>query len=84
MNDLIFKGIWVIIGLIMLRFYAKRKHTVRSAILGMVSGGVSLVLLHYFGSYIGFSPQINMFNTMMSLVLGVPGVILITCVNMLL
>ena len=84
MNDLIFKGIWVITGLIMLRFYAKRKHTVRSALFGMVSGGASLVLFHYFGSYIGFSPQINMFNTMASLVLGVTGVALIAGVNMFL
>ncbi len=31
MNDVIFKGIWVLLGIIMLRYYAKRKHTVKSA-----------------------------------------------------
>ncbi|MGN0613266.1 MAG: pro-sigmaK processing inhibitor BofA family protein [Porcipelethomonas sp.] len=84
MNEYIFKGIWVIAGIIMLRFYAKRKNTVRSAFFGMISGGIALVLLHYFGGYIGFTPPVNLFNTMVSLILGIPGVVLIAAVNLLL
>lgn len=84
MNDLIFKGIWVLAGLIMLRYYAKRKHTVRSALSGMASGGAALMLMHYFGDYIGFTPPLNLFNTAVSLILGIPGVALITCVNLFL
>lgn len=84
MNDVIFKAIWVLLGIIMLRYYAKRKHTVKSAFFGMLSGGTVLVIMHYFGSHIGFSPPLNLFNTMISLVLGVPGVILISAVNLFL
>ena len=84
MNDVIFKGIWVLLGIIMLRYYAKRKHTVKSAFFGMLSGGTVLVIMHYFGSHIVFTPPLNLFNTMISLVLGVPGVILISAVNLLL
>lgn len=84
MNDIIFKGIWILAGIIMLRYYAKRKHTIKSVFFGMLSGGTVLVLMHYFGNHIGFTPPLNLFNTMVSLVLGIPGVILITAVNMFL
>ena len=84
MNDYIFKFIWIVAGLIMLRVYAKRKGTVKSAFVGMLSGGAALILLHYYGSYIGFSPPVNLFNTVVSLVLGIPGVALIAAVNLLL
>lgn len=48
MNDVIFKGIWVLLGIIMLRYYAKRKHTVKSAFFGMLSGGTVLVIMPLF------------------------------------
>ncbi len=82
MNDIIFKGILVAIALIMLIYYAKRKHTIRSAFMGMFSGGCTLLLLHYFGGEFGFSPPVNFFNTIISVVLGIPGAILIMAVNM--
>lgn len=59
MNDVIFKGIWVLLGIIMLRYYAKRKHTVKSAFFGMLSGGTGTCAMHYFGSHIGFSPPLT-------------------------
>ena len=37
MNETIFKAIWIVAGIIMLIFYSKRKHTVRSALSGMLS-----------------------------------------------
>lgn len=81
MNDYIFKFIWIAIGIIMLRIYAKRKSTIKSALFGMLSGGAALILLHYFGGYIGFSPPLNLFNTMVSLLLGIPGLTLIVIAN---
>ena len=84
MNDYIFKIIWIVIGIIMLRIYAKRKSTIKSVLFGMVSGGTALISLHYFGGYIGFSPPLNLFNTMVSLLLGIPGVALILISNLLL
>ena len=53
----------------------------RSALFGMTSGCAALVALHYFGDYIGFAPDINMFNTMVSLILGIPGAVLIMAAN---
>ncbi len=84
MNDYIFKLIWIVAGLIMLRFYARRKKTIKSAIIGMVSGAAALILLHYYGDNIGFAPPLNLFNTTVSLVMGIPGAALIMAVNLLL
>lgn len=83
MNDMIYKGIWVVSAIIMIIYYARRKHTVRSALSGMLSGGAALLLLHYFGDNLGYSPPVNLFNTAVSLVLGVPGAALIMAVNLI-
>ena len=83
MNENIFKAIWVIAGIIMLIYYGKRKKTLRSALFGMTSGCAALVGFHYFGDYVGFAPDINMFNTMVSLILGIPGAVLIMAANIL-
>ncbi|MCI7803726.1 MAG: pro-sigmaK processing inhibitor BofA family protein [Oscillospiraceae bacterium] len=83
MNDMIYKGIWVVSAIIMIIYYARRKHTVRSALSGMLSGGAALILLHYFGDNLGYAPPVNLFNTAVSLVLGVPGAALIMAVNLI-
>lgn len=83
MYDMIFKGICVAIILIMVVYYAKRKNTIRSAFVGMLSGVAALVLLHYFGDRIGYSPPVNMFNTGVALTLGIPGTALIMAVNII-
>lgn len=83
MDKMIFKGIWIAVGLIMLIYYARRKHTVRSVFFGMLSGCIALVLMHYFGGKLGFAPPVNLFNTAVSLILGVPGVVLIMVVNLI-
>ena len=73
-TDIIFASIWCVLGAIMLFYYSKRKHPVLYAMFGMASGGGALLLLHYYGDKIGIVPQLNIFNTMVSLVLGIPGV----------
>lgn len=81
MNRYIFIAIWLLLGIIILRMYAKRKHTVRSAFFGMMSGGISLAALHFFGGYIGLDIPLNLFNTAVSLILGIPGTAVIAAVN---
>lgn len=58
-------------GLIMLIYYARSKHPVRSALKGMASGGAALMLLHLFGG--AFSLPLSIFNLAWSLILGIPG-----------
>lgn len=83
MNDIIYKVIWAALGIIMIIYYARRKHTVRSAVTGMLSGAAALILLHYFGDNLGYAPPVNLFNTAVSLVLGIPGTALIMAVNLI-
>ena len=64
-TEWIFCGIWLIAGLGMLRCYLSRKRPLRSALLGMLTGAAALTLMHLYGGRI-------------SLLLGVPGVTLLT------
>ncbi len=74
--DIIFTLLWSISGAIMLVYYANRKHPLLSALFGMLSGGGCLLLLCFYGDKIGITAELNLFNTMISLILGIPGVIL--------
>ncbi len=81
MQKYIFYAVWAAAALIMLIFYSKREHAFRSSLLGMGSGAGGLLILHYFGSYIGIAVPLNIFNTALSLILGIPGTALIAVVN---
>lgn len=84
MKENCFIAIWFFFGVIMLRFYAKRNRTVFSAFVGMMSGGVSLVALHYLGAYLETTIPVNLFNTAVAIILGIPGTAVIAAVNLLL
>lgn len=73
-TDIIFTLIWCILGVVMLVYYSKRKFPVLSGLFGMMSGGGTLLLLHFYGDKIGIITELNFFNTMISLILGIPGV----------
>lgn len=73
----IFWIIWAVAGLIMLLYYAKRKHAFISALFGMGTGAAALIVCHYYGGIIDFQPQLNMFNTMTSLIFGIWGVFIL-------
>lgn len=83
MNDKILIAVLILAGLAMLIFYGRRKHTVKSALKGMLSGAGFLLIFHFFGDYLGYSPPLSLFNTAVSLILGAPGVVLIMAVNLL-
>jgi len=66
----------IVIGVIMIIYYLKSKNPVQNAFKGMCCGGIALVLVSYFGSAINISLTLSFFNTIIALVLGIPGVIL--------
>lgn len=74
MTEKLFWIVWAVVGIIMLLYYTKRRKPLRSAMFGMATGLASLLLCHFYGEAFGFAPEINMFNTMVALVLGIPGV----------
>lgn len=76
-SDILFTLIWCFAGIIMLIYYTRRKHPLLSAMFGMITGGGSLVLINMYGEKIGIFTEMNFFNTMMSLVLGIPGTVML-------
>lgn len=77
-TEWIFCGIWLIAGLGMLRCYLSRKRPLRSALLGMLTGVAALTLMHLYGGRFGVEMPLNCFTGGISLLLGVPGVTLLT------
>ncbi|MBQ8010259.1 MAG: pro-sigmaK processing inhibitor BofA family protein [Oscillospiraceae bacterium] len=63
--------------LILLIFYIRRKKRIRTFLLGGTSGLASLVLLHLYGGVIGFTPTLCWFNLAVSVLLGIPGVVML-------
>lgn len=77
-------GAGIICGIIMLFYYLKSGHPIKNALKGMITGGLLLVLVSYFGYKINIDLPLSFFNTIVSLVLGVPGVILLVVGKVLL
>lgn len=75
MEETIFWGIWGMLGVIMFSYYLRRKHPIRSIVVGTGSGLLALLLVHYGGSFIGYVPTLNLLHILQSMILGVPGVI---------
>ena len=71
MQEVIFWGIWAVLGLIMLLYYLRRKRR----------GLLALLVVHYGGSLVGISPVLNPLHLVQSAVLGVPGVILMVVLH---
>ena len=51
MQEVIFWGIWAVLGLIMLLYYLRRKRRVLSLLVGAGSGLLALLVVHYGGSF---------------------------------
>ena len=81
MQEVIFWGIWAVLGLIMLLYYLRRKRRVLSLLVGAGSGLLALLVVHYGGCLVGISPVLNPLHLVQSAVLGVPGVILMVVLH---
>ena len=81
MKNLIFWIVWGVLGAGMLVYYLHRRHPVRSMLSGSLSGLLALFLVHYGGSLFGYTPALNALHLVQSVVLGIPGVILMTVLH---
>lgn len=81
MDERIFWMIWGVLGGIMLVYYLRRRHRIRSILIGSGSGLLALLLVHYGGSLIGYTPALNVLHLVQSVILGVPGVILMVVLH---
>ncbi len=74
-------GIFGIAGIIMLLTYAQRDHAFIHSLIGMMSGSGALLLFHFYGDRLGYAPPVNLFNTAVSLIMGIPGAVMIEALN---
>lgn len=84
MEEFSFYALWAALGIFMLIYYLRRRHTVRSILWGMLTGLTGLILLHYFGGVISFSPELNLFNITQAGILGIPGIVLMVIMHFVL
>ncbi len=81
MENIIFWTVWGVLGAVMLVYYFRRQHPVRSVLAGAGSGLLALLLVHFGGALFGYTPALNALHLVQSLVLGVPGVILMAVLH---
>ncbi len=84
MEEFSFYALWTALGIFMLIYYLRRSHTFRSILWGIFTGLAGLILLHYFGGIINFSPELNLFNITQAGILGIPGVLLMLIMHFIL
>ena len=81
-NTLLLTGCTAVLW--MLYEYLHRKQTKRAAfLLGTLSGPAVLLLLHFFGSRIGFAPPLTVWTASVSAAAGIPGVLLLALLHFL-
>ena len=73
----IFIAIGIALGIIMLIYYLRSSHPVKNALKSMTAGVVALLIIWYFGDIININMPLSFFNTGVSLILGIPGVVLL-------
>ncbi|MCD8220303.1 MAG: pro-sigmaK processing inhibitor BofA family protein [Ruminococcus sp.] len=81
MEDTRFWMLWGVLGAIMLVYYLRRQHKIRSFLTGAWNGLLALLLVHYGGSLFGYAPALNVLHLLQWIVLGIPGVILMVVLH---
>ena len=81
MNDVIFWSVWAGLALVMILYYFRRKHPIRSMLAGTIGGLAALFLVHDGGHLFGFTPALNALHLLQSAILGIPGVILMIALH---
>lgn len=75
-GKVIFYAAFLLAAIIMICSYMRSEKPVRTAFSGMTSGAAALLAVHFAGGYIGLYLPLNFFTAVISLVLGVPGVLI--------
>ena len=76
-------GALILTGIIMAVYYFKSKKPVKNLLKGVLSGAAALLLVHFLGGYIGINLPLSTIGIAASLILGVPGVIMLTIISFL-
>lgn len=81
--ELIFYGALALAGVVMLIHFMRSGKPFATALKSMISGGLGLVLLHFFGGQFGLALPLNLFTAFVSLTLGLPGTAAMAVIELL-
>jgi len=82
--QLLLYGALGIASVVMLIHCLRSEKPFKTAFRSMAGGGISLVLLHFFGSSLGLALPLNLFTAFVSLILGLPGTASMAVIELLL
>lgn len=77
MSKYILWGILIVFALVMFVYYKKSDKPLKNAFLGIFSGAFGITLLYLFGGTVGIVLPVSLYNILFSLILGIPGVIVL-------
>lgn len=81
--ELIFYGAAAVFAVAALIYYMKTGKPVKNAVIGMLSGTVTLIAVHIFGGRIGLAVPLNGLTAFVALVFGAPGVAAVCIIELL-
>ena len=79
----VFKIICGIVAVIMSVYYLRRKKKILSFFIGAFTGSAALFIVNKYGSLIGMTIPLNLFNISGSIILGAPYVLFLVIMNFL-
>jgi hypothetical protein len=82
-SGIVFKVLCGLAAAIMLIYYFKREKKLLSFLIGAVTGIAALFIVNKYGSIIGMSIPLNLFNFAGSIILGAPFVLFLVIMNYL-
>lgn len=81
--EIIFYGIGIVSAIAVLIYYMRSGKPVRNALLGMLSGALTLAAAHFYGGSIGLALPLNGLTAFVALVFGAPGVAAMCVIGLL-
>lgn len=82
-EDVILIIFCLLLTMVMFSYYIRSKKTIKNSIIGMGSGFIGLGVLYFIGPILNISVNINILTMFISIILGIPGVILIVILNII-
>lgn len=82
LGETVFYICLILVFVIISIHYLKSQKPVKTGVSGMLSGAFTLIIIHFWGSNIGLYIPLNLFTTVISLVLGAPAVIIMSILRL--
>lgn len=76
-------GVGLLLLYVLAKFFVLPLKILTKLLINGIIGGVILVVLNYFGDYVGLNIPINLFSALTAGFLGLPGIVLLIALQML-